>query len=250
MNAHTYEFPLLANSVAAKRILYRNGEFMPGLTGESAAPFVPEDHSLAVLREAIKQCRGCDLYKHATQAVFGEIEDKGGHKRPNVSIMMIGEQPGDREDVEGRPFVGPAGKLLDRCLKEAAIDRLEVYITNAVKHFKWEPRGKLRLHKKPSLTEIRACRPWLDAEIDAMRPSLIVCLGATSAQGLLGSNFKVTVDHGVVQQLIGLPPIIATLHPSAILRAATEEDGQRQTETLVNDLREAKRVLSSLPAAS
>jgi DNA polymerase len=216
----------------------------------SAAPFVPEGRSLEVLREAVQQCRGCDLYRHATQAVFGEIEMPAGHGSGKVSIMMVGEQPGDKEDLEGRPFVGPAGKLLDQCLEAAGIDRRTViYVTNAVKHFKWEPRGKIRLHKKPTLTEIRACRPWLDAEIESLSPSLIVCLGATAAQGLLGSSFKVTADHGTIQWLIGLPPVIATLHPSAILRAATDEDRERQMDILIGDLKRVKQELHSLRAA-
>ena len=216
----------------------------------SALPFVPETRSLEVMREAIQQCRGCDLYQHATQAVFGEIEGSSVNSRPGgVSVMMVGEQPGDREDLDGRPFVGPAGKLLDEFFGKAGIERSAVYITNTVKHFKWEPRGKIRLHKKPTLTEIRACRPWLDAEIEALNPGLIVCLGATAAQGLLGNSFKVTLDHGTIQQLIGLPPVIATLHPSAILRAATPEDRERQMGIFLDDLRKVKEVLKSLKAA-
>jgi uracil-DNA glycosylase len=207
----------------------------------SAAPYVPEDRTLPVLAAAVQACRGCDLYLRATQAVFGEIESGQLPKRPQVAVMMIGEQPGDHEDQEGRPFVGPAGNLLDKCLEEAGIDRTHVYVTNTVKHFKWEPRGKLRIHKKPSLREIRACRPWLDAELETLHPKLIVCLGAVAAQGLLGSAFKVTQEHGIVQQVPGLPPIIATLHPSAILRAPTEEDRHRQRVTFVEDLREAAR---------
>lgn len=133
--------------------------------------------------------------------------------------MMIGEQPGDQEDLQGRPFVGPAGKLLDKCLEEAEIDRRKVYVTNAVKHFRWEPRGKLRIHKKPSMQQIRACRPWLDAELETVRPRLIVCLGAVAAQSLLGASFRITQSHGKIQTVAGLPPILATSHPSAILRA-------------------------------
>ena len=162
--------------------------------------------------------------------MFGELETGAKAKNPKVSIMMIGEQPGDQEDKQGRPFVGPAGKLLDRCLKEADIDRRKVYVTNTVKHFRWEPRGKLRIHKKPSMKEIHACRPWLEAELEAVRPELIVSLGATAAQSLLGSGFKITQSHGKIQQANGFPPIIATLHPSAILRARTDvEDRERDT---------------------
>lgn len=212
---------------------------MPARTSDSAAPFVPADRNLPILRQAVQQCRGCDLYRHATQAVFGELETGSEAAKPKVEIMMIGEQPGDHEDREGHPFVGPAGKLLDKCLQEAEIDRRKVYVTNTVKHFKWEPRGKLRIHKKPTLKEIHACRPWLEAELETVRPRLVVCLGATAAQALLGSNFRVTQSHGEVQHSDGLPPIIATLHPSAILRARTEEDRHRDTQMFLDDLREA-----------
>lgn len=167
---------------------------------------------------------------------FGELGADPETEKPKVSIMMIGEQPGDSEDKEGRPFVGPAGRLLDQCLEEAGIDRRAVYVTNTVKHFKWEPRGKLRIHKKPSMTEIHACRPWLEAELETVTPKLIVCLGAVASQSLLGSSFKVTKTHGKVQQVEGLPPIITTLHPSAILRARNDEDRDNQKRTLVADL--------------
>jgi uracil-DNA glycosylase family protein len=205
-------------------------------TDTNAAPYVPKERTLPVLAKAVQQCRGCDLYRNATQAVFGEIETGEQAANPNVTMMMVGEQPGDHEDQEGRPFVGPAGKLLDKCLEEAGIERSHVYVTNSVKHFKWEPRGKLRIHKKPSTKEIRACRPWLDAELETLHPKLIICLGATAAQALLGSSFKITQQHGKLQQVPGLPPIIATLHPSAILRAPTDEDRHRQRATFVEDL--------------
>ena len=208
-----------------------------------ASPFVPEDRTLPVLREAVQHCRGCDLYRDATQAVFGELETGADRTKPKVAIMMIGEQPGDQEDRQGRPFVGPAGKLLDRCLEDAKIDRSKVYVTNTVKHFRWEPRGKLRIHKKPSMTEIHACRPWLDAELETVGPRLIVCLGAVAAQSLLGPKFRITQSHGEVQQAEGLPPIIATLHPSAILRARTEEDRERDMQVLLGDLRKASDFL-------
>jgi DNA polymerase len=211
-------------------------------TKESAAPFVPEERKLPVLIEAVQKCKGCDLYRNATQAVFGEIDTRDGAARPKVAIMMIGEQPGDQEDKQGRPFVGPAGKLLDKALDEAEIDRRRVYVTNAVKHFKWEPRGKLRIHKKPTMKEINACRPWLDAELETVRPKLIVALGASAAQGLLGSSFRITQSHGKVQEAPGLPPIIATLHPSAILRARTDEDRHAQMRVLVEDLRVVAQV--------
>ena len=202
-----------------------------------AAVFVPKERTLPVLRKAVQECRGCDLYRYATQGVFGELEPGPDTAKPKVSIMMIGEQPGDSEDKEGRPFVGPAGKLLDQCLEEAGIDRRAVYVTNTVKHFKWEPRGKLRIHKKPNMTEIRACRPWLEAELETVKPKLIVCLGAVASQSLLGSTFKVTKTHGKVQQVKGLPPIITTLHPSAILRARTDKDRDSQRHRSVDSRR-------------
>jgi uracil-DNA glycosylase len=214
-----------------------------------AAPFVPQTQSLKVLRAAVQDCRGCDLYRHATQAVFGEMETPD--RVTTARMMMIGEQPGDREDKEGHPFVGPAGKLLDQCLEEAGIDRKSVYLTNAVKHFKWEPRGKVRLHKKPSSSEIFACSSWLNAEIETVRPALIVCLGATAAQALLGPKFKVTESHGVIQEgaeskllpSAAHPPILATFHPSSILRATSDEDRHRQLDTFVADLKKAQTYL-------
>ena len=216
----------------------------------SAEPFLPEDRTLLVLREAVQACRGCDLYRNATQAVFGEIEAKGrSSARKTAAVMMIGEQPGDREDIEGRPFVGPAGKLLDDALEEAGIDRTKVYVTNVVKHFKWEPRGKRRIHEKPNMQEVNACRPWLDAEIDAVGPRLIVCLGATAAQALLGSSFRVTQQRGVLLHKDGLPALIATVHPSSILRARTSEDRHREMSLFVADLRRIERYLEELKAA-
>jgi DNA polymerase len=213
---------------------------------EDAAIFVPKERTLPVLRKAVQKCRGCDLYRYATQAVFGELEAGLSPTKPKVSIMMIGEQPGDSEDKEGRTFVGPAGGLLDRCLEEAGIDRSDVYVTNTVKHFKWEPRGQLRIHKKPSMKEIHACRPWLEAELETVKPTLIVCLGAVASQSLLGSSLKITKIHGEVQQSEGLPPVIATLHPSAILRARTEEDRHRQRHMLVEDLSRAAKFVSRI----
>jgi uracil-DNA glycosylase len=212
---------------------------------DGAVQFVPEGRSLPVLAEAVQKCKGCDLYRNATQAVFGELETRRNSAHPKVAIMMIGEQPGDQEDKQGRPFVGPAGKLLDKALEEAGIDRSEVYVTNAVKHFKWEPRGKIRLHKKPNMKEINACRPWLDAELETVQPKLIVALGATAAQGRMGSGFRITQGHGKVQEVPGLPPVIATLHPSAILRAQTEEDRHSQMRVLVEDLRKAAKIAGS-----
>jgi DNA polymerase len=207
-----------------------------------ASPFVPENRSLPVLREAVQHCQGCDIYRHATQAVFGEMEvATSGSAAPKARMMLIGEQPGDREDREGHPFVGPAGRLLDQCLEEAGIDRKTVYVTNTVKHFKWEPRGKVRIHKKPLSSEIFACRPWLDAELETVRPALVVCLGAVAAQSLLGSRFKVTESHGTLQQVEKFPPIIATFHPASILRALKDEDRHRQTAVFISDLKKAEK---------
>ncbi len=214
----------------------------PTRKAPGALPFVPQNRSLAVLREAVQHCQGCDLYRHATQAVFGEIEASDSESGvPKARMMLIGEQPGDREDKEGHPFVGPAGRLLDQCLEEAGIDRKTVYVTNAVKHFKWEPRGKLRIHKKPSSSEIFACRPWLDAELETVRPALIVCLGAVAAQSLLGSRFKVTESHGTIQQVGNFPPILATFHPASILRALKDEERRHQTAVFISDLKNAEK---------
>lgn len=209
----------------------------------SAQPFLPKRHTLPLLRRAIQQCEGCDLYRNATQAVFGEVE--GRPTATSAAVMMIGEQPGDREDIEGRPFVGPAGQLLDRGLDAAGIQRNSVYITNAVKHFKWEPRGKRRLHKKPSMREIEACRPWLDAELEAIHPKLVVCLGATAAQALLGSDFRVTKQRGTILKRENLPPLMATVHPSSILRAQTEDDRHREMNAFIADLRQAREFLKN-----
>jgi DNA polymerase len=221
---------------------------MPANAKQSAVPYVPEERTLPILQKAVQKCHGCDLYRNATQAVFGELETGVTAKKPKVAIMMIGEQPGDHEDKEGRPFVGPAGKLLDKCLEEAEIDRNKVYVTNTVKHFKWEPRGKLRIHKKPNMEEIHACRPWLEAELETVQPKLIVCLGAVAAQSLLGASFKITQAHGKLQEAKGFPPIIATFHPSAILRARTDEDRHRQTENFVEDLREVAKIVGRVTA--
>jgi DNA polymerase len=209
-------------------------------TKTSAADFLPGNpdarRNLDALRKAAAHCEGCPLYRNATQTVFGEGKTR-------ARMILVGEQPGDREDIEGKPFVGPAGMLLDRCLEEAGIDRDEVYVTNAVKHFKWEPRGKRRIHKKPSLREIAACRPWFDAEMGAVKPELIVCLGATAAQALLGSTFRVTRNRGKVLTLPNLPPVLATVHPSSILRAPDEEARHEARTLFVADLREAAAFL-------
>jgi uracil-DNA glycosylase family protein len=204
----------------------------------SALEFLPLRQDLASLREAARHCHGCDLYQHATQVVFGE-------GRTHAAILLVGEQPGDREDQVGRPFVGPAGQLLDKCLEMAGIDRSVVYVTNAVKHFKWEPRGKIRLHKKPNSLEIAACRPWLEKEIAAVRPQVIVCLGATAAQDLLGPQFRLTKHRGEVFPTSN-GPVTATIHPSAILRMPEPAAKEAETAGLVADLRFAAEYVAQL----
>jgi uracil-DNA glycosylase family protein len=197
----------------------------------SALEFLPARQDLPSLREAASQCRGCELYREASQTVFGE-------GRAHAPILLVGEQPGDREDLQGKPFVGPAGQLLDKCLESAGIERGEVYVTNAVKHFKWEPRGKIRLHKKPNSLEIAACRPWLEAEIAAVRPQLIVCLGATAAQSLLGAQFRLTKHRGEVFPT-DRGAVTATIHPSAILRMPEPEAKDAEIASLIKDLKMA-----------
>ncbi len=209
----------------------------------NAESFLPKRVTLPLLRRAVQECKGCDLFRNATQAVFGEVE--GQPTATRAAVMMVGEQPGDREDIEGRPFVGPAGQLLDRCLEEAGIQRSNVYITNAVKHFKWEPRGKRRLHKKPSMREIEACRPWLDAELEVVHPKLVVCLGATGAQALLGSDFRVTKQRGTILRRDNLPPLMATVHPSSILRARSDEDRHREMDAFIADLKKVREYLKT-----
>jgi uracil-DNA glycosylase family protein len=178
----------------------------------SAADYLPATRSLEELREAAKLCHGCDLWRNATQTVFGEGSEDAG-------VMFVGEQPGDQEDKEGRPFVGPAGRMFDQALTEVGIDRDRVYVTNAVKHFKWQPRGKRRIHQKPNWTEMTACRPWLEAELEVVRPRVLVLLGATAAQSLLGRDFRVTKERGVPIDSPLAEYVVATIHPSAILRA-------------------------------
>src|SRR2546423_2607792 len=188
-------------------------------TRQTPAPLIPPKPTLTLLRGAAAHCKACDLWKTGTQTVFGE-----GPSR--AKILFVGEQPGDREDRAGHPFVGPAGMLLDWALVEAGIDRGEVYVTNAVKHFKWEPRGKRRIHKKPRASEIEACKPWLEAEIAVVKPELVVCLGATAAQALLGKGFSVLRQRGEVLQSAVAPRVMATVHPSSLLRA-TDDDERR-----------------------
>jgi uracil-DNA glycosylase len=187
--------------------------------------------SLRALRQIAAACTRCPLYRHATQTVFGEGPGR-------ASIVLIGEQPGDREDIEGKPFVGPAGKLLDACLKSAGLDRPQLYVTNAVKHFKWEAVGKRRLHKKPSAREVAACKPWLQAELRFIQPKLVVALGATAAQALMGPGFRVTKARGQIVPFQGNLHFMATVHPSSLLRAPSE-DRAEQTELFTQDLRKA-----------
>ncbi len=207
----------------------------------SAADFLPRkpEPSLEQLARAARKCEGCDLYKHATQTVFGEGDE-------NALVVFVGEQPGDREDREGRPFVGPAGGILDRALAEVGIPRARVYVTNAVKHFRWELRGKRRIHSKPSLAQVRACRPWLEAELARLRPRIVVCLGATAAQSLLGPAFRITRERGRLIEGTGLAPVVlATVHPSSILRAPTEAERHAAYAEFVRDLRPVAERLRS-----
>ena len=203
---------------------------------ETAAPLIPDRPTLPRLREVAAGCRACDLYKTGTQTVFGE-----GLKKADV--MLVGEQPGDKEDIEGRPFVGPAGKLLDSALVDAGIDRADVYITNVVKHFKWEARGKRRIHKKPNMAEITACKPWLEAELEVVRPKALVCLGATAAQALLGRGFKVTQQRGGFVESPLAPLVTATIHPSSILRERDEGARQKALKEFTLDLTNVAREL-------
>jgi DNA polymerase len=197
---------------------------------KDATPFLPERLSLPALREAASECEGCDLYLAATQTVFGE-----GPK--SARVVFVGEQPGDSEDREGRPFVGPAGKLFDRALAQAGIERRTTYVTNAVKHFSFEPRGKARLHKKPRVGEVRACAPWLRAELKVIQPDVLVLLGATAAQAVFGPSFRISRERGVVKSGEQAKSIIATIHPSAVLRAPDDEARKELFEQLVADLR-------------
>jgi uracil-DNA glycosylase len=199
---------------------------------DTAARYIPPRPTLPLLREIAQGCQACDLYKTGTQTVFGE-------GRRSARAVFVGEQPGDSEDKTGRPFVGPAGKLLDKALEAAGIDRDLVYVTNVVKHFKWTARGKRRLHEKPNAREIAACRPWLDAEIALLHPRIVVCLGATAAQALLGKSFKVTQMRGEILTAEFAPAVMATVHPSSLLRAPDEETRHRETALFVRDLKRA-----------
>jgi uracil-DNA glycosylase len=208
----------------------------------SAADFLPARKTLPALRDAARGCRGCDLWQLGTQTVFGE-------GKPGAEVMLVGEQPGNEEDLQGRPFVGPAGKVLDKALAAAGIDRDDVYVTNAVKHFKWEPRGKRRIHKKPNGMQVAACRPWFDEEVNAVHAKVIVCLGATAAQALLGRHFRVTQDRGKVISTEAVP-IIATVHPSSILRAPDDESRHHEMARFIDDLRVVAAQIRRIPRAA
>jgi uracil-DNA glycosylase len=205
----------------------------------TAAAFLPEKHDLTSLREAAQHCEGCPLYANATQTVFG-----AGPAR--AEVMMVGEQPGDVEDRRGKPFVGPAGRLLDQMLEEAGIPREHVYVTNAVKHFKWTPRGKRRLHGKPNSREIFACRPWLEAELEAIKPEILVLMGATAAQSLLGPQFRITKHRGQPFESDWAPWTMATYHPSALLRAIHQPGEEQLRRDFLSDLRLVAEKLAEL----
>ena len=206
------------------------------LFGEAGTP-VPDKRDLDSLRSAASGCKACDLWKTGTQTVFGE----GSRK---ADVMLVGEQPGDQEDKQGRPFVGPAGRVLDDALEAAGIDRSQVYVTNVVKHFKWTAQGKRRIHKKPNAGEIAACKPWLEAELESAQPRMLICLGATAAQALLGRSFRVTRDRGRLIDSPLAPIVLATIHPSAILRAADDESRQVEMKRFVEDLQVAADALA------
>ena len=215
------------DTLVAERLFETNG---------TAAPLVPVRPTLKKLREAAAGCQACPLWENATQTVFGEGS-------PDAELVFVGEQPGDEEDTKGRPFVGPAGRLFDQALEEAGIDRELAYVTNVVKHFKWQPRGKRRIHQKPNAAEIAACRPWLDAELGLLKPKVLVCLGATAAQALLGRQFRVSKDRGVPVESDLAPVVMATVHPSSVLRS---DDRDQEFALLVEDL---GRVAEALRAA-
>ncbi len=198
---------------------------------------IPSTPTLPGLAKIAEKCKACDLWKRSTQTVFGE-------GAPNSKVMFVGEVPGDQEDRAGKPFVGPAGQLLNKALAEAGIDRSKVYVTNVVKHFNWEPRGKQRIHKKPKASEIAACRPWLDAEIERLRPEVVVCLGATASQALLGSDFRVTQHRGEFLDSPLARWVLATVHPSSILRAPDEETRHEETRRFIADLKKIAAVIT------
>ncbi|HEX2342917.1 MAG TPA: UdgX family uracil-DNA binding protein [Vicinamibacterales bacterium] len=204
----------------------------------SAADLIPDRPTIPKVRAAAAECKACPLWKRGTQTIFGE-------GRKGSVIMFVGEQPGDQEDLTGRPFVGPAGRELDRALEAVGIDRSGVYVTNVVKHFKWEPRGKRRIHKKPNASEIAACRPWLETEIALVKPAVLVCLGATAAQALLGRNFKVSAQRGERVDSPLAPIVSATIHPSAILRAPDSAARESERQRFIEDLHRMKGYIKS-----
>lgn len=205
--------------------------------GQPVSDLLPDRPTLPGVRKIAAGCKACDLYKRGTQTVFGEGP-------PKAELMLVGEQPGDAEDLAGHPFVGPAGRLLDTALEEVGIDRSQVYVTNVVKHFKWEPRGKRRIHAKPNAAEIGACRLWLEVEIALVKPRVLVCLGATAAQALLGKSFKVSQQRGTVVPSPLAPIVSATVHPSSILRAPDDETRREEMRRFVKDLRTIAREIS------
>ena len=206
---------------------------------ETVAPLVPKNPTIKTLQEAARNCRACPLWKTGTQTVFGE----GSRK---AKVVFVGEQPGNDEDLAGKPFVGPAGKLLDKALIAAGINRDEVYVTNAVKHFKWEPKGKRRIHKKPNAREILACRPWLDAELEVLKPKVVVCLGATAAQALLGKDFRVSQRRGEFVESPLAEHVVATVHPSSILRAPDDETRHAEMARFTDELKKIAKVIHEL----
>lgn len=208
---------------------------------DTAAPLIPPRPTINKLRAAAAECKACDLWKSGTQTVFGE-------GKQSSLIMFIGEQPGDKEDLAGRPFVGPAGALLDKALEEAGIDRSRVYVTNVVKHFKWGPRGKRRIHKKPNAVEITACRPWLETEIGVIKPRAIICLGSTAAQAVIGPKFRVSIQRGQFVKSDLAEYVTATVHPSSILRAPGDEARRTERARFVEDLRKIRRALGAIAA--
>lgn len=208
---------------------------------DTAAPLIPPRPTINKLRAAAAECKACDLWKSGTQTVFGE-------GKQSSLIMFIGEQPGDKEDLAGRPFVGPAGALLDKALEEAGIDRSRGYVTNVVKHFKWGPRGKRRIHKKPNAVEITACRPWLETEIGVIKPRAIICLGSTAAQAVIGPKFRVSIQRGQFVKSDLAEYVTATVHPSSILRAPGDEARRTERARFVEDLRKIRRALGAIAA--